>query len=452
MSKGRFSVTFSGAIVLLLSTLSHTVSGAVDASRNIDKYSSAAQFDWQPAAEMPAEAREQLPYFCHGRYVQPEITRDLSSNAVTATADDALFIEGRSATLVGDVVIFQGTQEIHSPGVIYDLQSEIADVSGPLMIRDTDLLITGEHATINLFAGTGVINQATYLLHQSGFRGNAAIIKREENGHILLDDATLTRCDPGSNIWALNGKDIELEPENGFGTARAVTIRIKNIPLLYLPYLRFPINDDRQSGFLLPNLGYNSDGGTDINIPYYFNLAPNYDATYQLHSLWKRGLIHDGQLRYKTRRSANEVNLAFLSNDDIFDDRDINDQTSAGTDTSGVSIPEFEKQDRWLLNVRHEAGWGSRWRTSINYSAVSDVDYLHDIGGDVGSASVEQFINPVESNFTNRRSAALDRIGQLKYRSQNWNAELILQGFQTLDPTGKEQYERYLPSVWPDRD
>ncbi len=98
----------------------------------------------------------------------------------------------------------------------------------------------------------------------------------------------------------------------------------------------------------MPGLSKDSDGGTDITIPYYFNLAPDYDATYALRSMWKRGLIHDGQFRLLTRRSNNEINAAFLRRDDEFDNRELVDQTTTGTGT----VPPFEKQDRWLLYLR----------------------------------------------------------------------------------------------------
>ena len=179
-------------------------------------------------------------------------------------------------------------------------------------------------------------------------------------------------------------------------------------------------------------------------IPYYFNLAPNYDATYQFRSLWKRGFIHDGQLRYKNEYSDNEINGAILAGDDIYDERALFDQTSSGTDTSSADVPDFEKQNRWLLNLRHEGEWGTRWKTTVNYSAVSDLDYLEDIGGDVGSEAVDRFIGPVDSSLANRRSAALTRLGKVEYRDGRFAASMFVQGFQSLDPNSGEQYENCL--------
>ena len=109
-------------------------------------------------------------------------------------------------------------------------------------------------------------------------------------------------------------------------------------------------------------------------------------------------------------------------------------------------MPDFEKQNRWLLNLRHEGEWGTRWKTTVNYSAVSDLDYLEDIGGDVGSEAVDKFVGPVDSSLANRRSAALTRLGKVEYRDGRFAASLFVQGFQNLDPNGSEQYEK-IPSL-----
>ncbi len=402
---------------------------------------SAAEIDWQPGTETNTSG---TVHFCQGRYVEPKFGNQ-GTKLTNAAADEALVVEGKSKTLIGNVVVTQANQEVRSPRILQNDITEVSEIDGPLQIRQPGLLLTGEHATVNLFEGTGMIDQSTFLLHQSRLRGQAARLVNEKTGNLLLDDATLTRCDPDSNAWVMNSKDIELSRETGIGIAHDVTIRVRDVPALYLPYLRFPIDDRRQSGFLLPNIGHDSDGGLDINIPYYFNLAPNYDATYQLRSLWKRGLIHDGQFRFLSERSTNEINLAYLREDDTYDDRLVHDQTSSGTNTSMVPVPEFKKQDRWLLNLRHEGGSESRWKTSLNYNSVSDKDYLHDIGGEVRSPR-EQYTGRVGSNYSNRRTNALDRIGQVQYRGEVLSAELLLRGYQNLNALGREQYER-LPTV-----
>jgi len=408
-------------------------------------YRTAAEIDWRPLSAMNAAEASHVPFYCHGAYLEPPLRYETSTGLMRAEADNAVHIVNESTTLTGNVILNQGTQEIRSPRVVQDDETQVAEIDGPLQLRDRGLLLTGEHATSNLLTGDGVVDQAEFLLHESGFRGNAATLKKNSLNQISLDDTTFTRCDPGSNTWSMNSNTLELRPDEGYGTARNVTLRIKDIPVIYTPYLRFPLNDDRQSGFLMPSLGHDSDGGTDIIIPYYLNLAPNYDATYQLRSLWKRGLVHDLQLRHLSLRTNNEINLGFIRRDDEYDDRDLVDLTTAGTNTGGV-ITDFEKQDRWYLNLRHEAGWSEAWRTSIDYNTVSDIDYVDDIGGEFGSTSIDDFLNPVRGNLTEQRSATLTRLGTVSYRAGDFKSSLNVQGFQSLDPLGANQYER-LPNL-----
>lgn len=408
-------------------------------------YRTAAEIDWRPLSALNAEELSNVPFYCHGTYVESQPRYDVTTGLMHAEADSAQHVVNESTILTGNVIMNQGTQEIRAPRIYQDDSTQIAEIDGPLQLRDNGLLMTGEHATSNLLTGEGVVDQATFLLHQSSFRGSAATLARSGNNVINMDDTTFTRCDPGSNVWAMNSETLELKPNEGYGTARNVTLRIKDVPVIYTPYLRFPLNDDRQSGFLLPSIGHESDGGTDIIIPYYFNLAPNYDATYQLRSLWKRGLIHDLQARHMSLRTSNEVNMGFIRKDDDYDDRELEDLTSAGTNT-GVVIPEFEKEDRWYINLRHEGGWSPEWQTSIDYNAVSDIDYLDDIGGEFGSASVTQFLNPVSTSFAERRSASLDKLGKVQYKRGKLQLGFNLQAFQSLDPLGADQYEK-LPNL-----
>src|SRR5699024_887692 len=130
-------------------------------------------------------------------------------------------------------------------------------------------------------AGSSRIEQASYLIHAEGLRGSAeVIVYTDADGIITIGNGAFTRCEPGDNSWQLAGEDIRLDREAGQGTARHVTLRVKDLPLFYLPWVRFPITDERMSGFLAPVIGSTRDGGLDLATPYYLNLAPNYDATF----------------------------------------------------------------------------------------------------------------------------------------------------------------------------
>jgi LPS-assembly protein len=405
---------------------------------------SAAEVDWVPAKDLSEVQRQSLPWYCDGRYIQPAHIEGSRlpdpSEPINVSAQDALLVTDHSSTFVGDVELQQGSRTIKSSFISLDDATEIATLQGPVSIREPGLLLLGEETVGNLFSGTGVVDSATFLLHQSGMRGRADKIHKQAGNRLLIENGDFTRCDPGENSWSIHGDTIHLLTEEGYGVARNVTMKIKDVPIAYFPYFRFPIGDDRLSGFLMPGFGHDSDGGTDIVIPYYFNLAPDYDATYTFRSLWKRGLIHDGEFRYLTKRTNNLINAAFIHDDDIYDDRTEFDLTTGGI------IPEFKKQNRWLLHTTHSGAISKNWSTKISYSAVSDTDYLQDIGGDVGSIATDKATDNIDASLGKNTIPALNRIASINYRGEKWNSALIVQGFQVIDPFAPEQYEK-LPSL-----
>lgn len=394
----------------------------------------AATIDWHERDTLDPATAAQLAPLCGGAYVDP--TADTAPSDHAEVFADAAERETNVYTnLSGDVVLRQGTREVRGPRVDLDEVSDVARIEGPMTYRDTGILVTGAHAQGNLFNSTVAVDSASFLLHEPGLRGKGAHLERDESGNVRIRDGRFTLCEPGDNTWAIAGEQITLVPESGWGTARNVTLRMGDVPVAWSPYLRFPINDARQSGLLMPSLSLDDENGVEFGTPYYFNLAPHYDATYMPRSIWKRGFLHEGQVRYKSQASVNEINLGYLARDDIYDDRTVIDQTDLDL------APPFRRQDRWFLNVRHTGGWGKRWRSVVRFSTVSDIDYLHDIGGEVDSVAVEQFLSRVDTTLGNRRTAALDRTLRLTYSGDSWDAGLIASAFQALDPIASAQYE-----------
>lgn len=392
---------------------------------------SAAQLDWVVAAKLPVEHATRLPPFCTGAYLEPPRSGDPQDTTINATAESAVHLFEQSSTLKGAVEITRGTSLITAPFVSIDDASKLATIDGPLIIRRPGFLMTGAHATSNLFDNTGQVEDATFLLHRANLRGSAGQLRQDSDQVVTIADGTLTRCEPDSNTWSISGQNFVLDTQAGFGVAKDVTLSIKDVPVMYLPWLRFPINDARQSGFLLPNIGSGGIDGTDINIPYYFNLAPNRDATYQLRSLSRRGLIHDGQFRYLTAGTRNEINAGYINRDKIFDQRTLQVQPTGA---------EFEARNRWYVDLRHQGGQDSRWQTAVNYSAVSDIDYLNDIGANIGAASSQPFMTPFDMSQANRRSPGLDQLAQTLYRGKDWLASVTVRDFQNLDLFDPQQY------------
>lgn len=363
---------------------------------------------------------------CRGHYVEPAATKSESRpGTVEASADSILHVTDHSTTLTGNIRLSQDGQELTADFATVDDATEHYTAEGNVTYRQNGLLMRGEHIEGNLFSGMAAIDSASFLVHQNRLRGTAGSISRDDAGKLVITDGKFTTCEPDDQTWAITGKEIELKTAEGYGVARDVTLQLRNIPVVWLPYFRFPIDDRRQSGLLVPGIGRDSDGGTDIAIPYYFNLAPNYDATYTLRSMWKRGVMHEGEFRYLNRLSMNTIAGTFLPSDEAYDERERID----------LGRPDaISEQDRWLFHLAHRGSYG-RWQSALNYTRVSDIDYFRDLGN----------FTRTDSSFSTRTdqgsSPALLSTGALTYRGNGWRSSLELRSFQELNQVHQKQYE-----------
>ena len=379
-----------------------------------------SHLDWVPRENLtPAQLAETGPY-CSGAYIEP--TRP-GMNDKTAKSDAPTFLgakasryqqEEQVATLAGDVVMRQGSMQVEADEASLYQAENRGELSGNVRVRDNGALIVGDHADVQLDTGEAKVDNAEYVMHKSRIRGNALYAKRAENAIIRLKDGTYTTCEPNSNAWTLKGNNITLNPATGFGTATNVTLRVKDIPVLYTPYIYFPIDDRRQSGFLPPTIGSGSDTGFLLVTPYYFNLAPNYDATLYPRYMGKRGMLMEGEFRYLTKSSEGQFGAAYLNDED--DER------------SGQS--DYDKT-RYMYNWQHKGGLDSRVLTEVDYTKISDPYYFQDLKSDqIG----------IETN---------DRVNQqgiVSYRGDNYVARLNVQAYQLATISKITPYNR-LPQI-----
>ena len=382
---------------------------------------SAAEVDWHITSK---------PGQCQGAYVDGSIKTGItehtdSPQSISASADSALHVEDHSTTLIGDVSVHRGSQWLRGDFFTIDAQTENYTVDGNVQLRQKGLLIQGARVEGNFYTGTAAIGSASFLLHDSLLRGTATSLQKDERDTLAITAGNFTTCEPDSNTWAIRGKEIELIKAEGYGTARHATLRIKDVPVAYFPYFRFPIDDSRQSGFLWPAIGHDSDGGTDVAIPYYFNISPNLDATYTLRSVWKRGIMHEGELRYLNSYSNNLFAGTFLPSDDEYDERE---------QITPATASMFDKKDRWLTHFSHK-GKAGRLSSSVLYTSVSDIDYLDDLGGFTNTDS--GFNNAMDSS----KEPALLRTGEVSYGTKSWRSTLELRSFQEINQQKRNQYE-----------
>lgn len=379
-----------------------------------------SHLDWVPREKLtPAQLAETGPY-CEGAYVEPVRP---GMNDKTSKQDAPTYVNAKAsryeqeqqvATLAGDVVLRQGSMQVEADEASLHQAESRGELNGNVKLRDNGALIVGDHADVKLDTGAAEVDNAEYVLHKQRVRGNALYAKRAENAIIRLKDGTYTTCEPSSNAWMVKGNNITLNPATGFGTATNATLRVKDFPVFYTPYIYFPIDDRRQSGFLPPSFSSSSKDGFTLVTPYYFNLAPNYDATLYPHFMAKRGTQVEGEFRYLTPTSEGQLGGSYLS--DESDDR--------------KRQSDYQK-DRWMVNWQHEGNLDSRLSTFVDYTKISDPYYFQDLQSDQ--------IGVKRTDYVNQQ-------GKLTWRGDTYSAALNVQDYQLASVADVTPYGR-LPQL-----
>jgi LPS-assembly protein len=288
-------------------------------------------------------------------------------------------------------------------------------VPGEVDYRDQQVWFIGKEGSYSFREESGWFSWIDYGLTGSVANGSA---ERAEllGGHTsILHRLDYTTCPSDKPDWQLFARELELEHEEGMGTARGARLTFKGVPILYAPYFTFPIDDRRKSGFLYPSLGHSSDTGVEVGVPWYWNIAPNQDATIEPRYFSDRGFMLSGEYRFLTRRTGGSFELDYMP-----DDREA-------------------ERERYRYLFRHHAAPLRRWRTSLVIDRVSDNRYYQDFGTSLGQTS-RQFL---------RSSAELRGVGRY------WDLVLTADDFQVIDesvPPSNEPYRR-VPRLtyWLDR-
>jgi LPS-assembly protein len=350
-----------------------------------------------------------LPLFCEGGYL-PSGRANGVGNAFAVGSDSEQPLEAsglnaryeidRTLFLEGDVRIRQGGFQVTGSEARYSQQEGAVSVQGPLVSRGEGFLLTGENANYDVDSGRLDINTATFLLHGPEMRGRAGSLSRISEEQVVIADGLLTTCGPSQNDWAIVASDIRLDRAQGFGTAKHVRLEVLDVPVFYWPWASFPIDDRRKSGFLYPQFGSSSAGsGGFLAVPYYFNLAPHYDATLTPQYIHGRGLFNEVEGRYLSSLGETTLQLGYIGNDSAFQEEN-----------------PGESGERWALDATTRAAFGRGWRGYGDFSVVSDEDYLSDLN------------RSLEIN----QATHLQRKGGVTYRSDKQYFDAYLNDYQTI--------------------
>ncbi|MGH8167987.1 MAG: LPS-assembly protein LptD, partial [Woeseiaceae bacterium] len=175
-------------------------------------------------------------------------------------------------TMTGGVLVRRGERLAGAESAIYDPGARSLLLDGGVRYEDPESTISSESAEFAYELGRIRFEGAEFQLGQANSRGAADLLQISEDGSIDLGEVRYTTCPPGSEDWMIEADDIDLATREGTGTARHVKLRFKGVPILYSPYFSFPINDARKSGILTPELGSAGRSGTELRIPWYWNI------------------------------------------------------------------------------------------------------------------------------------------------------------------------------------
>lgn len=339
----------------------------------------------------------QLWGLCEPDPLAPLITAETGVSEEDAPIDfSADFAEStpETAILTGHVEVEQGDRHLTAPVVSFNRQTnqiKAEDVS----YGDPNLAIRSNRAEVDLTEEFGQFTEAQYYLPSRNAQGRAERVEtNRQTRKARLEEATYSTCERGQQeMWELRARRIDINEAEGWGSARDVTLAIKDTPVLYLPYLSFPITDDRKTGFLYPRVGYDSDSGADITIPYYWNIAPNRDMTIAPRILSERGVMLGGEYRFLYPKHRGEIDVEYLPYDAV------------------------ENEGRGAVNIRHQANFRPNLHTDLLFQEVSDDEYLDDFSNNL------DLLNP----------SSLERHLEAIYYGDEWIALGRLQDFQTID-------------------
>jgi LPS-assembly protein len=311
------------------------------------------------------------------------------------TSDAATLGVGGDTILQGNVQVLQGDRELRANHAHYDPKSQSLDLEGAVEYTDSLMHVTGIGGNYTQNAGAD-FSAAQFELHQPPARGSAELFHLTPDGKIRLEHVRFTTCPKEDTVWQLRANQIVLDTHARVGTAHSTKVDFEGVPVLYLPYLSFPLSSDRKSGFLFPTIGNSSTSGLQLAVPYYWNIAPNVDATIEPMEYQKRGVDLGGELRYLTSAQHGAIDFDFLPNDRL-----------------------DNGEDRSYVKLQHVAELPDNVRLTINAENVSDPQYFEDFSQGTAATS----------------TAFLERTARLSYRDENWRLSGEMQEFQTLVPT-----------------
>ncbi|HJT51313.1 MAG TPA: LPS-assembly protein LptD, partial [Nitrosospira sp.] len=350
--------------------------------------------DIRAEPKIEAEAEKPRPIF-------------LTADRLQGHVEEEIEAIGRSELSTGD-------QFISAHRMKFNQETNDAEAEGSVRVEQRGDILEGSNLKFNLISKTGQLSEPSYRLKDASSRGYAKMLLFEGENQYRLRKTTYTTCPVGDDAWLLQVADLKLDNEKKVGTAKGVKITFKDVPILYTPWMNFSYSGERKSGLLAPTYGTSGRTGLELTLPFYWNIAPNYDATISARAMSRRGVALNSEFRYLGSNSSGSVLADILPND---------------WDTH---------EPRWRTSLWHNHDLGAGFSTRLDYNRVSDDAYFRHFGNSLNLTSRTNLLQQGLLSY----NRALGDDGTL-------NVNSLVQSFQTIqDPLASivAPYKR-LPQV-----
>ena len=322
--------------------------------------------------------------------------RTVPADHVVVESDRIKRVQGESTEFSGRVVIHQRQQTVTADKAIYDETKSQFTAKGNIKLDAKSAKVLGDSIFIDEVNRDFTLLDAKYEFNFNSGRGTASEFSIDNNAKLKLDGATFTTCPGDDPSWLFSSDNIFIDQNKGWGEAWNTVFKIGDVPVIYVPYLTFPITDKRKSGLLFPQLGSSSRYGAYYAQPVYFDIDTNLDATLTPKYMSERGLAWLSNLRYLTDNSYNTLQLEYLNQDKKH--KDLN--------------------ARYMGYWQHESTWSDNWQVQWQMTELSDDNYISDFNSD----------------YHHQADTHLNNFFNIGYISDTFEFNLLSQNMQELGP------------------
>ena len=382
---------------------------------------------WRPAPFMPILDRDLDCFYGVPPYREPQ-KYDVNTTPINVTADKLQGTVNEDLLYEGNVVITQADTTLTADKTEYNQQNTTLTSEGNVVYSAPEYtLSTQDKVVSNIVTKKTTVTNASFLLNGSvgsGTAGNLELDNEAETAYIK--EFTFTGCPPDDKMWEVTASDVDLENGEAFGEAYNATLRVAGVPVLWTPYINFPISNERKTGLLYPSFAYSSNRGFDYSQPIYFNIAPNYDYTFTPRIMGFRGLMLGNEFRYMPiAGTSGSLTFDFLPNDRRWD--------LAG-----------DNRQRWMFGINHSSSFlDNDLNVRVDYKRIkpNDYDYLSDIGSDSARVTDNHLVQSLYSSYNKEN---YDLSFELReYQSLLPDYATVIKPFSMLPQLKASYYETY---------